>query len=540
MNSCENGNVDVLKLLINEGGDVNAVSVNGFTPLIVAAAAGSVDQVKLLLDAGAKVDQMHSEGVTALMYAAASGHLEVVKLLISKGADVHIRHSNGGTALMETGASLSENNHEIIEYLISKGAAFDLLDNDGVTPLMSAASQGQCKCVDILIKHLGKKKGTDVKVHVNLAANSGGTALMFAAGAGKVDCVASLIKAGGDIHKLVHAEASYLDQLAKQIAAGEEVEEHTDGINSLMIAAAGGHLPVVQQLLEAGSDVNVKDDDDKSALAAAVKANHGEIAMLLIENGSDPNEVYVDEEGADHNLLMDSIIVENEEFAKLLISKGADVTHIDDSGVSTLLQAAHRGMTDVVRLLLETNNVAIDASNEDGINALVAAASEGHAEIVEMLISSKAAVDVADKDQTTALMAGAVRGHGSIVKSLLTAGATVDSQNVDGHTALMFSYNGLAQVRTLWERYKAYLAESSEPEDESNSKIIQDALTNHTAVVDLLVAAGADTTLKDNEGHVALDFDFKEVPEDILAAEQEKSDKRDRKKKRKKRGGGEL
>jgi len=34
-----------------------------------------------------------------------------------------------------------------------------------------------------------------------------------------------------------------------------------------------------------------------------------------------------DEDGVEHNLLMDAIIVENEKFAKLLIEKGADVTY---------------------------------------------------------------------------------------------------------------------------------------------------------------------------------------------------------------------
>ncbi|GMI48513.1 hypothetical protein TrCOL_g5911 [Triparma columacea] len=536
MNSCENGNVDILQLLIKSGGDVNKVSVNGFTPLIVASAAGSVTQVEILLKAGAKVDQIHSEGVTALMYAAASGHLDVAKLLVKEGADVGVKHSNGGTALMETGASLSENNHEIMEFLISKGAQFDLVDNDGVTPLMSAASQGQCKCVDLLISHLTKKLKKGLKEHVNLAANSGGSALMFAAGAGKVECLESLIKAGADIHMLVAAQASYLQSLAEQVAAGEEVEEHVDGINSLMIAAAAGHLGVVQTLLEAGAEVNVKDEEDKTALAAAVKANHGEIASLIIENGGDPNEPYIDEDDVPHNLLMDSIIVENSEFAKLLISKGADVSHVDETGVSTVLQASHRGLTDVVEMLLKstTSKADLNAANEDGISPIIAAASEGHEEIVNLLLAAGASPDSADKDSTTALMAGAVRGHTSIVSSLLKSGASIDSQNVDGHTALMFSYNGLAQVRTLWDRYKAYLEEATEEEDVANSEIITEALKNHTAVVELLVKSGADQSIKDNEGHTAMDFDFKDVPEDVLELEKEKEDKRGRKKKKRK------
>jgi ankyrin repeat protein len=202
-----------------------------------------------------------------------------------------------------------------------------------------------------------------------------------------VECVESLIKAGADIHMLVTAQASYLQSLAEQVAAGEEVEEHVDGINSLMIAAAAGHLGVTQVLLDNGADVSIKDDEDKTALAAAVKANHGEIASLIIENGGDPNEPYIDEEDVPHNLLMDSIIVENSEFASLLISKGADVSHVDETGVSTVLQAAHRGLTEVVELLLnsKTSKADLNKANEDGITPIIAAASEGHEEVRNMM-----------------------------------------------------------------------------------------------------------------------------------------------------------
>ncbi|GMI15726.1 hypothetical protein TrLO_g10264 [Triparma laevis f. longispina] len=540
MNVCEHGSVVVLKMLVKAGGDVNAVSVNGFTALIVASAAGNLDQVKFLLDSGAEVDAMHEEGVTALMYAAASGHLEVVELLVSKGAEVDKRHSNGGTALMECAASASEGNVKVVEFLIKKGADHAVVDNDGVTPLMSAASQGQCKVVDLLLEK-EKNKNKDVKPHVNLAATSGGTALMFASGAGKDDCVKSLLTAGADLNMLVEAQPEYLDRLAKSIEAGEETEAHVDGINSLMIAAAAGHLNTCKMLIEAGADVLVKDEEDKSALAAAVKGNFGEVASLLVENGADANDAYVDEEGVEHNLLHDSIIIENHEFSKLLIKNGADLSHVDESGVTTLLQASHRGMSEVVVLLLQydkDSTIDVNASNEDGISALIAASSEGHSEIVKALLKGKADVNAKDKDQTTALMAAAVRGHGEICGDLLSAGAEIDNQNIDGHTAIMFAYNGFAQVQTLWARYQSYLEESNEKDDEANSKIIKEALANHTAVVNLLTKRGADLTLRDNEGHTAADFDYHpEVDGDALEQAKVEEKRKQRIKGKKKKGG---
>jgi len=38
--------------------------------------------------------------------------------------------------------------------------------------------------------------------------------------------------------------------------------------------------------------------------------------------------------------------------------------------------------------------------------------------------------------------------------------------------------------------------------------LIKEALNNHTELVNMLLKAGADVTLKDKEGHVASDFDF--------------------------------
>ena len=51
-----------------------------------------------------------------------------------------------------------------------------------------------------------------------------------------------------------------------------------------------------------------------------------------------------------------------------------------------------------------------------GINALIAAASEGHSEIVGMLLAShRVDVNTKDKDGTNALMAAAIRGHKDVI-----------------------------------------------------------------------------------------------------------------------------
>ena len=208
---------------------------------------------------------------------------------------------------------------------------------------------------------------------------------------------------------------------------------------------------------------------------------------------------------------MDSIIALNAEFAVLLINKGANVSYSDGDGVTVTTQASYHGLTSVVDALIK-KGVDLAAANVEGINPLIAASSEGHTEIVKLLIETgKIDINSKDKDGTNALMAAAVRGHKDVVELLLRSGIDQNTQNSDGHSALMFAYNGKNQVQTLLDKYSEYMKEASD----NSTKIIKEALSTHVEVVNMLLKYGADLDLKDNEGHVALDFDYK-PPEIII------------------------
>jgi serine/threonine-protein phosphatase 6 regulatory ankyrin repeat subunit B len=517
LNAAEKGSVEVLKLLathVNDPKYLDIMSNTGFNALIIAAAHGHADAIEYLIEAGADVAAVHENGVTPLMYAAASDHVKAMQVLIEKGnADLNFRHSNGGTALLEaaTGGAV-----DAMRYLIEKGAAYDFLDDDGVSPLMAVASQGSLEGQKVVMDALTKKLSSEeIKTHIDVLSYSGGSAIMFAASGGHTECVQHLMELGADINAIAKAEPDYLVKLKKMIEEGtaQEDEPHVDGVTALHVAAQGGHLATVEALVEAGANIGIQDEENRTSLLMAIKGNHGEVASALVRGGADPNTPYVDDEGKSHNLLFDAIMVENEDFAKLLIEKGADLSHVDEKKVSTLLQASHRGFADVVKLLLEKNSDKsyIDSASEEGITPLIAASSEGHPAIVKLLIAANADINAKDQDQTSAVMAAAARGHLDVVQELITAKANLNEQNKDGHTALMFAYNGKNQVETLWERYAQFVKDSAEEEsadDAGTGTIIREALGNHTALVDLLLKSGADELLKDKEGHVAKDFDF--------------------------------
>ncbi|KAK2460155.1 hypothetical protein APHAL10511_007834 [Amanita phalloides] len=76
-------------------------SLNGVTPLGMAAWLDAPDLVKMLLEESADavaVDGMDNHGATALMYAARDGRLEVVQILLSHGARPDFRDCNHRTS----------------------------------------------------------------------------------------------------------------------------------------------------------------------------------------------------------------------------------------------------------------------------------------------------------------------------------------------------------------------------------------------------------------------------------------------------------
>ena len=558
-NAAENGTVAALKAQVefrtdDVGGDnfLDTMSTQGFTPIIIAAAHGHTDAIKYLIEAGADANKVNENGVTSLMYAAASGHIDTMETLLEDGkVDLNGVHSNGGTALIEASTG---NSAASVKFLIEKGAKVDGIDNDGVTPLMAVASQGNLEGQSLIIDALKKFMNDEqLKEHINLASFSGGTSVMFSAAGGHTACTKALIELGANVNEVAQATPDYLDKIAKMLEDGTYQDEpHVDGLTAVHVAAQGGHLDDVNVLTEASADVTLLDDEDRTPLLLAVKGNYGEVASALVKAGADPNTPYIDDDGESHNLLMDAIIVENSEFASLLVANGADLYHEDEQKVTTLLQASHRGMKDTVEDLLgryssdgSSKEGWIDSPSDEGITPLIAASSEGHADIVEMLLATgKAGVDAKDKDATNSLMAASARGHVKIVELLLDGGAIVNEQNVDGHTALMFAFNGKNQVETLWERYNQFIVEAKdekkaiggvegdageeETDDGGTGPIIKEALENHTKMVERLIKSGADEKVKDKEGHVAKDYDYHpDADAEVLDQEKKAEMKRD-------------
>jgi serine/threonine-protein phosphatase 6 regulatory ankyrin repeat subunit B len=514
ISAAEKGHIDVARVLLAHKAATDVLSTTEFSPLILASAHGHTEIAEMLLKAGAAADLSNKDNVTAVMYAASGGHADIVQMLIKAKSDVNKIHSHGGSALFEAATNGSA---PVVRALLAAKADALVKDHDGVTTVMTAASQGHTEACELLVA-----KGVDV----NHISASGGTALMFAAVGGYSETVKFLLGKGSDATVQVAATPEYIKKVAQELLEGkEDVEEHKEGLDALMLAAQNGHIECVRHILDVAASSSSSssssspslllrqvDAEGMTALSHAVKGKFFEVAMLLLaqpDGGADPNGSFVDGDDASNKipLLLYAVTEDHEALALRLIESGADVNTADQRDNSTAVtQAAYLGQQEVVRRLVE-GGADVHKVNTEGAGPLMAAAAEGYSAIVQTLLQAGGATpDAADEDGTTALMAASVRGHKEVVALLIEAGATVDAQNADGHSALMFAHNGASQVRALQSSYKDMM-DSADPAVLAS---LGEAMDGHAAIVALLQRAGADSTLKDRENHRASDFNNSE------------------------------
>jgi uncharacterized protein len=94
------GHPDAVRLLLEHGADVTPTSENGLgvTPLQSAVAGRDLEAVRAILDAGAEVDVREQAGFTPLHAAAQNGDGDIARLLLERGADPGARSDTGATA----------------------------------------------------------------------------------------------------------------------------------------------------------------------------------------------------------------------------------------------------------------------------------------------------------------------------------------------------------------------------------------------------------------------------------------------------------
>lgn len=135
-----NSRVNLVKILLKAGADVNVVSKLGVTPLKLAVTVSNLEIVKLLVDAKADVNTIPVLEC-AIVNAVKSENLSIVSTLIDAGADVNTKTDQKKITALHLAAMLNE--LALIEKLLSLGADVNALDCENKTPLQYAVMENE-------------------------------------------------------------------------------------------------------------------------------------------------------------------------------------------------------------------------------------------------------------------------------------------------------------------------------------------------------------------------------------------------------------
>lgn len=148
-----------MRALAAAGADVNALDVQLYDAVTIAAVADDPETMSLAISLGNRVTNITSRYVgTALIAAAHLGHDEVVRRLIAVGAPLDHVNNLGWTALIEA-VVLGDGGPRHVacaEALLKGGANPNIGDRSGVTPLMHAERRGFARMAEVIRTGGGK------------------------------------------------------------------------------------------------------------------------------------------------------------------------------------------------------------------------------------------------------------------------------------------------------------------------------------------------------------------------------------------------
>ncbi|WP_226467613.1 ankyrin repeat domain-containing protein [Luteimonas panaciterrae] len=454
-------------LLLKNKAKVNVRSRDGRSALHEAAFAGHAEIAAALIDAGADVQARDAAGRTPLLEAARGGRLSTFEALVAARADIHALDNEQHDALQL--ASRAEIvSSSLVRRLLELGADATRTDADGKRAIDHAASAGRWTLVAVL--------DPDYPLPSAVAAEAGDELLTGRSppdraplsllrdalreqrfeGHERLLSLLSPTELGG---LLVDAEAPLsiprIEWLLAQGADPEARDAHGDTPAFTLLAQGPAAVPALQVLLRAGASPAGSGGLARflDACAAGDQAGRGleQFALELLERGADPHTV--SKTGSPPLSL--AVRLGWSRLLERLVAHGVDLDARDAHGMTALHLCAALAREPALKILI-SHGASPDMRAADGQTPLGVALSGGHRELSDWLdwrgwpLPKRALRD-------TDLPSAAIVGDADAVRRLLDLGFAVDTPDVQGCTALLRAAGG-----------------------------------GHGAVVDLLLARGAD------------------------------------------------
>ncbi|XP_071807493.1 uncharacterized protein [Asterias amurensis] len=535
--ACRKKDVDICKMLVDCGANVNIKNEEGHTPLHIAAWAGEEQILKTLYLAKADANILDKFDRSPLHIAAENGNTGTVELLVDKfKANVSARTKDGST-LMHVASQYGH--PETALMFLKKGVPLHMPNKAGAVCLHAAAKRGHVAVVKSLLT-----KGS----LVDATTKDNYTALHIAVQHCKPLVVQTLLGHGAQVQlKGGKAEETPL-HIAARIKEGEKVAEMLlksgaevnavmgNGETAMHTAARHGHLLMVQALLEEGGDPVCQSKSAENPLHIAVRHAHFPIvkeilqflhnemsrldAVMAVNEQSSEGETPL-HYAAEITKEMIHYPTEDTDIMDLLLQYDADINLVTKlTQESSLHYCARAGNIDIMIKMINhlgpnRTQLAVNRQSKNGWSPLLVASEEGHVKIVKLLLQSNARVDVFDEHGKAALHLASENGHKEVADILLWHKAFVNAKSKLGitplHLAAQNGHNDL--IKLLVSTHSATIDALSLAK---KTPLHQAAQNGQLEVCETMLQLKADSNATDMHGQTPLHLAAKNDHADIV------------------------
>ena len=350
-----------------------------------------------------------AEGNAPLADAMEKLDRAAVRTLLQRRVDVNAPQVDGMTALHW---AAYQDDVESVELLLGAGANVRAANRYGITPLTLAITNADSAMVETLLR-----AGADP----NTTLPGGETALMTAARVGALASVKALLGRGA------------------KVDSADEKHQQT----ALMWAAAEGHAPVVQMLIEVGADFKARLASGMTPLLFASREGHSDVVRVLLKAGADVNETVPVEGGRRRAVggralppgatpLLTAVMNGHFELAAQFLDAGAN-PNANLTGYTAL-----HAIVPVRKPGVGDNDPAPEGSGPmsslELVRKLVAAGADINA---RMTRRANLANTRMNEVGATPFMMAALTADAELMRELAKLGADPSISNVDGSTPLM-------------------------------------------------------------------------------------------------------
>ncbi|KAF3008558.1 hypothetical protein E8E13_006996 [Curvularia kusanoi] len=459
-------------------------------PLHWAAEKGHDKVMQILLDHGADVNDGRQDlEWTPLMMAASQGQLKAMTMLLERHADINACAKDDGTALT---LAIACGQTDAVAHLIKNHANPNVTGPNLEPPLALAASTGNQSLVKMIM---------DARGYQNTTSPAYGSALAAAASSSNFEIFKTVYQVDYSLYSRQSALEQAADVASKEIVihllySGPDLNCDT----AFTKAAARGADDILKELWSYSRGAISQQSKDLS-LYTATDFELNSTVELLLEMGANP-----DAEGEEYgNALTATAYDGTIDILTMLLRAGAHIRH--PAGYP-LQAAASQGHDEVVKLLLSRGADVneISPKHECG-TALHAACVSGFNETVEILLRHGANPNLGSGTYTCPIIAATYNGNAGMVEMLVNARVNVNvSGGPDSSTPLIYAAATLpfTSLKILVEQGRAFVNQVDKDRD---SALNLSAAVSDDHCVKYLLGVGADLSYRDNKYGAKLEVD---------------------------------